>query len=277
MDKDKVKANLTKIINQLNSTNIGLKKTLSIEARTARGELGNLIEVIFGNHHRLMNEWEKAAQLSGPPNFIIQLYIDNHIALANIVLNAVELLDNLESYSLPSSDENIEGKSVFVVHGRNKVVRKSMFNLLRAFGLQPIEWSEARIMTGNPSPYIGEILDIAFSRAQAVVVIFTGDDLAYLKDKYISSDDPYYEKEPTPQARPNVLFEAGMALARHPKRTVLAQVGTIRPISDIAGRHIIKIDNSVASRQELALRLRDSGCKINIEGTDWHTIGDFKD
>lgn len=40
-------------------------------------------------------------------------------------------------------------RSVFFVHGRNKQARDSMFTLLRALGLQPIEWNEAVLATGR--------------------------------------------------------------------------------------------------------------------------------
>ena len=51
--------------------------------------------------------------------------------------------------------------------------------------------------------------------AQAVVVLLTPDDVAYLRHEYASGDgDP--ETSPTPQATPNVFFEAGMAVGHHP-------------------------------------------------------------
>ena len=50
------------------------------------------------------------------------------------------------------------GKSVFVVHGRDEELRRSLFALLRALGLNPIEWRKAIQMTGRPSPHVGEIL-----------------------------------------------------------------------------------------------------------------------
>ena len=70
---------------------------------------------------------------------------------------------------------------IFVVHGRDESVRVGMFGLLRAFGLWPLEWSEALAMTGDPNPFIGDVLDLAFRTAGAIVVLFTPDDLASLK------------------------------------------------------------------------------------------------
>ena len=167
-------------------------------------------------------------------------------------------------------------REVFVVHGRNEIARKAIFVFLRSIGLDPLEWAEAAHATGKPTPYIGEILDAAFSRAHAVVVLFTPDDEARLREPFQSDSDPPYETQLTGQARPNVLFEAGMAMERDQDRTVLVELGSLRPFSDIAGRHTIRLDNSGQQRQQLAKRLQSAGCPVNLEGPDWLTAGDFE-
>ena len=165
-------------------------------------------------------------------------------------------------------------RAVFVVHGRNENLRKSMFEFLRALDLSPIEWSRAVELTGHGSPYIGEVLDAAFEHAQAVVVLLTPDEVAYLQPRYGNgAGDP--ETQPAAQARPNVLFEAGMALGRDAPRTVIVEVGEIRSFSDIAGRHTIRLADTAASRQALASRLETAGCAVNTSGTDWLKAGDF--
>jgi predicted nucleotide-binding protein len=167
------------------------------------------------------------------------------------------------------------GTSVFVVHGRNEKLRRSLFAFLRAVGLEPIEWRQAIRLTRKPSPYVGEILDAAFRKAAAVVVLLSPDDEAKLKPDFIKSNDPAYEKQLTGQARANVLFEAGMAMGRNPASTVLVQVGQIRPFSDIGGRHVVHLSNSAEARTELATKLANAGCNVNTSGTDWLSEGDF--
>ena len=174
-------------------------------------------------------------------------------------------------YAEPSGDV----REVFVVHGRNEKARKAMFEFLRSIGLDPLEWSEDVNATGKATPYIGEILDTAFSRACAVVVLFTPDDEARLKEQFRADNDPPYETELTGQARPNVLFEAGRAMARDQDRTVLVELGQLRPFTDVAGLHVIRLDNSSQRRQDLAQRLQTAGCPVKLEGTDWHSAGDF--
>ncbi|CAN5253760.1 hypothetical protein BH09BAC2_BH09BAC2_00030 [soil metagenome] len=171
------------------------------------------------------------------------------------------------------SERGTDPRSVFVIHGRNEPARKGLFEFLRAIGLSPIEWSEAISMTGSASPYIGDVLDAAFQRAQAVVVLQTPDDIAHLHESLTYPGDP--ETKPQMQPRPNVLYEAGMAMGRDANRTVIVELGQVKAFSDIHGRHAVRLDNSVAKRQDLATRLRNAGCAVNLDGTDWHDAGDL--
>jgi hypothetical protein len=170
--------------------------------------------------------------------------------------------------------DNANPRSVFVVHGRNGLLRDAMFTFLRSIDLSPMEWTRAVELTGEGSPYIGQVLDTAFDNATAIVVLMTPDEVAYLRPELGNGDDDR-ETLPATQARPNVLFEAGMAMGRDPKRTVLVEVGDVRSFSDVAGRHTIRLSNDVSRRQELANRLRTAGCAVDVSGTDWHNSGDF--
>jgi len=151
-----------------------------------------------------------------------------------------------------------------------------MFTFLRSIGLEPIEWSQAVQLTKKASPYIGEILDAALAEAQAIVVVMTPDDEARLLPPFWTKGEPEYEKEFRAQPRPNVLFEAGLALGRARDRTVLIEVGTIKPFSDIGGMHTVRLDDRTQRRQDLANRLQAAGCAVNLSGTDWHTSGNFQ-
>jgi predicted nucleotide-binding protein len=171
---------------------------------------------------------------------------------------------------------DVNPRDVFVVVGRNNEANKAMFTFLRAINLKPMEWSAAIAATGSGSPFIGNALDAAFAKVQAVVVFMTPDDIAQLRPEYASGpSDP--EVTPTPQPRPNVLFEAGMALGHHPNRTILVELGSLRSFSDIAGRHTVRIDNSAEKRSELANRLKNAGCAVDTSGPDWFSAGDFRD
>ena len=64
-------------------------------------------------------------------------------------------------------------------------------------------------------------------------------------------------------------------MGRYPERTVLVELGSLRPFSDIAGLYVIRMDGSSQRRQELAQRLRVAGCPVKLDGTAWHSAGDF--
>lgn len=50
----------------------------------------------------------------------------------------------------------------------------------------------------------------------------------------------------------------------------------LRPFSDLAGRHTVRIDNSTQQRQVLADRLRNLKFAMVTAGkTGWHSAGDF--
>ena len=105
----------------------------------------------------------------------------------------------------------------------------------------------------------------------------TPDDLAQLRPDLLLPSDKPYQRVPTGQPRSNVLFEAGMAFATHPDRTVLVQLGYVREFSDIGGRHVVHMSNEYPKRQELATKLTNAGCDVDTTGSDWVEAGDFTD
>lgn len=194
-------------------------------------------------------------------------------------LESLEITDNSnvqngESNTITDGN-NAQKKKVFVVHGRNSRAKTAMHDFLRSINLTPIEWISAIHATGNPSPFIEKVVKTALSDAQAVVVLFTPDDEVRLKQEFVSTNDHDYEKKMFGQARPNVLFEAGRAIGIMPDRTVFVELGNIRPLSDLAGIHVVKLSNKPDKRQELAQKLKSAGCSICLDGTDWHSAGDF--
>ena len=150
-----------------------------------------------------------------------------------------------------------------------------MFDFLRALSLQPLEWDKAVLQARGANPYVGEILDAAMKRVAAVVVLLSPDDEAKLHDHFVRPGEKTTEGRLRGQPRPNVIFEAGLALGRHPEKTVLVQVGTLRPFSDIAGKHVIRLTDDSGRRNDLANRLKKIGCRVDTTGSDWMTAGTF--
>lgn len=167
--------------------------------------------------------------------------------------------------------------TVFVVHGRDAKVRDAMYEFLGALGLKPREWGHAikaaRAKGGNP--YVNDAVAKIMEQAQAIVVMLSPDDEAKLKDQFVAKDERQTEGKLRGQARPNVIFESGIAIGTHHKKTVMIQIGNVKPFTDIVGMHIPHFSGDDKSRNDLANRLARLGCSIDRDGDYWLRAGDF--
>ena len=200
-------------------------------------------------------------------------YENGHFARENEATQAVESASGTDqSQAVETAPDR---RNVFVVHGRNEPARRIIFDQLAAFGLRPIEWSQAVQYTNSPTPSIVDILDAAMDYARAIVVLCTPDDEARLLERYSKPDDPGYESEFTGQARQNVTWEGGMAYGRYRERTVIVQIGSLRPMTDTAGLHALRFDGSVERRKDFGDRLESAGCPVDRSGERWLSVGDW--
>ncbi|HVR10010.1 MAG TPA: TIR domain-containing protein [Thermoanaerobaculia bacterium] len=199
-------------------------------------------------------------------------------------MEAVDRLRDAKAAADPVKDEDsrpdtspADARSVWVVSGRNTMARAAMFAFLRALGLEPVEWDQAIASAGEGSPFVGDVIE-SLTQRQAIVVMLTGDDIVQLHPALASPDDEQDELTQQLQPRPNVLFEAGMALGngRTKPRTILVQVGKVKLFSNIEGRHVVKMNNTQQARNILANRLKTAGCAVNTVGLDWLDTGDFE-
>jgi predicted nucleotide-binding protein len=167
--------------------------------------------------------------------------------------------------------------SIFVVHGRDLTLRDDMYSFLRALGLNPIEWNHAiAAAKGGANPIVGTVINNAMKKAQGIMVLLSPDEESKLKPKFVTQRDKRQHLHTLEgQPRPNVIFEAGLALGAHSDKTILVQVGEVREISDIAGKHMVHLTNDASARQTLAERLRIKlRFKIDPHG-NWLKVGNF--
>ena len=166
-------------------------------------------------------------------------------------------------------------KDVFVIHGRNEEAREAIFDFLNSIGLDPIHWEAAVKETGQSSPYVGHIIDAGLSRAHAAVVILTPDDTVTLNPRLQSPDDPPIERGPAGQPRPNVFYEAGLAMSQFEDSTIIVEIGEVKRFSDIFGRHTIRLADTAHCREALANRLEVAGCPVDRSTAGWDRAGNF--
>jgi len=166
-------------------------------------------------------------------------------------------------------------RMVFVAYGRNLKAKDAMFTFLRALVLNPLDWPQLTQLTGEGSPGIERAVNRGLETAQGYVVLLTPDELVEVRPELISdgtvADRGY-------QPRPNVLVELGQALATNAERTVIVSLGDVRLPSNIAGRHVLKMNNTSATRHELKLKLETVGLKVVESNQGWlspATGGDF--
>jgi predicted nucleotide-binding protein len=105
-------------------------------------------------------------------------------------------------------------------------------------------------------------------------VLLSPDDEVRLRDQFQKPGEKNTEGRIRGQARPNVIFEAGMAMGRHEEKTIMVQVGAMKSFSDIAGRHMVHLDNSFETRNDFAQRLAKL-CKVDTTGREWTRAGNF--
>lgn len=164
---------------------------------------------------------------------------------------------------------------VFLVHGRDHVVRDAFTLLLESFDLQVLRWRDAAHATGSGAPSTLDVVRAGMDAADAVVVLLTPDDVGQVRPDLQIAEDGRHEIELTGQPRLNVVFEAGMALGINPDHVVLVQVGSVRPMSDTSGLNVIRLQDTEPSRLDLRKRLATAGLDVTVNDTDeapWRSI-----
>jgi predicted nucleotide-binding protein len=168
-------------------------------------------------------------------------------------------------------------RRVFVVYGRDSTLTTRFFDLLRAVDLRPMEWETLVQATGRAAPSLAEVVARAPHLAQATLVLLSPDDIVELHSDLALAGDAPHERAKGAQARPNVLFELGMALMAYPDKTVIVEIGDLRPLSDLAGINVIRFDGSATAIKKVLSRLKLAGCAVDYSAQDWLDPDRFAD
>jgi hypothetical protein len=167
-----------------------------------------------------------------------------------------------------------EHTRVFVIAGTNTQALAAMLELLRAMGLKAIGWSDAE-SAAAPETSTAAVVNAGMSAAGATVVLFTGDDEVRLRREFRRGGDAGVDATFRVQARPNVLFEAGMAYMKDPKNTLFVVCGQQKIHDEVTGLNRMDVDDDPQWRQALATRLREAGLSVVDDSSAWAQAGDF--
>lgn len=162
---------------------------------------------------------------------------------------------------------------VFVVHGRNTQTLNELTAWLDAVGLHAKAFEDVRAELGG-APTILQVVEKGISEARGVIILITPDELAFLRPELQRNRDTAGDRQRW-QARPNVLFEAGLAYAKagH-KRTLFLVAGVAELFSDVGGIVYMGLPQDPESKERLKTALASMGCTVRTDPKH-HQRGNF--
>jgi hypothetical protein len=167
-------------------------------------------------------------------------------------------------------------RKVFIIHGRDSAAPEQMAIFLRSLGLIPLSFGEVRKEMGG-AVHVMDVVARGMREAQAVLALFTPDELVSLRQD-LREPQAAADENDRWQARPNVLFEAGVAYGIDRERVAFVLFGDATLFSDIAAVHCFSPTNDSRPKSNRA-GLRDllgNGLKCVINtSNEWMIAGDF--
>ncbi|MDA0183259.1 nucleotide-binding protein [Solirubrobacter phytolaccae] len=157
------------------------------------------------------------------------------------------------SVSVASGNTPISARRVLLSHGSDQDAADNVKRFLRALGLAPVDWGDGIASTGLASPDVAHALRATTDLVQAIIILLTPDD-----DGKPSS---------------NVLVEAGLALGIAPDRTLLVATHEVELPAILMDVGVIRLSDSVASRNGVRSRLVSAGCEISVRNESWKVVG----
>jgi hypothetical protein len=139
----------------------------------------------------------------------------------------------------------------FIIHGHDLDARDQLAKFLIAVGFEILPFHRARSKDDGIDTVLGRVL-YGIKTADAILVLFTPDEQASWHDP--RTGDYKHETDEGEelggwQPRPNVMFEAGIAVGVARDKTILVKLGPVRAISDLAGLMFVDLDKPLAKEQ----------------------------
>ena len=148
---------------------------------------------------------------------------------------------------------------IFLVHGRDTIIKKQVDSFLKALGLFPVILHEQ----SNQGLTIIEKFE-KHANVDFAVALLTPDDVGGLQ-----VDDGNLES----RARQNVVLELGYFIGRLGRDRVCAMTkGDVELPSDYTGIVYISLDDLATWKGELARELKAAGFEVNTSGMSYATM-----
>lgn len=174
--------------------------------------------------------------------------------------------------------QKVAANKLFIVHGRNQDKERKIRKLLtRGFGLEVVDWEDARRNARSQRDYIFDIVLSGIQMSHATLALFRDDEVVELRKKFRAIDDidGALKGEKRRQSRPNVYIEAGYAIGVRPKRTIFVEWPDRKKYfvspSDFQGIHALRFENTPEGREALRSRLEDARCRLSL-ASNWKNM-----
>ncbi|NOK32027.1 hypothetical protein HMI49_02260 [Corallococcus exercitus] len=171
--------------------------------------------------------------------------------------------DPVVPVALPQKD----GKKVFIIHGRDRATLQELKHFLKGLGLQAWTFVDEFHESISNTPIV-EIVARGVSKTRAVIALLTPDEFACLVPERREAAESERNVRRW-QPRPNVIYEAGMAMGLNREGTIMVTVGNVELPSDLDGILHIRLTNGTESRRTLRKKLMQAGCEVDMNLDDW--------
>ena len=158
--------------------------------------------------------------------------------------------------------------SIFLVHGRDQQARHAINVLLEAIGVKVITWPGAVSELDINHRDIWRIVQKGFELAHAAVILFTPDEIGFLRPELWKPTDGPNARGPRYQTRQNVVLELGYALNGFADRTIHVIVGDVEPPTDRQGKWTASVPTMLASefREHVAEMIQQIFSSTAVQG-----------
>lgn len=130
-------------------------------------------------------------------------------------------------------------KRAFIIFGRDVGAYEELVKFVSAIGLQQLSFEEVAGRTATS--FVADIVTQGIREADVIIAFFTPDEQAALFDPLTAS---YVDSADTSrwQARPNVIFEAGLASGVSREKTIIVTLGAdVQLFSDLHGIYYVDL------------------------------------